>query len=334
MRRRGGARAHADRDDPGLTEPNAHGEPWRPGAVAALTLACVLWAGSAIAAKIALGDGSDSDPSKIGPLQLAFVRFAVAGLLLLVYLRSRGALTAVSKPDRRRLVALGAFGIAATYAVFYGGMRYTSATETTFLVAAEPILIALLARLLLGERLARLQGIGMAAGLAGVYVIVFRGVVPSIEGTVAANAVVTLALVFESYASIIGKDLAKRYDGLTVAAYGMLIGSACLLPLAAWETWVRASWRPGWQELAAIAYLTVLCSALAYGIWYSLLRAHSVSSMAGFLYIQPVLGPVIAYLMLGERMSVWTFAGAAATLIGVWLIAVSPQGRAKTHAFP
>lgn len=323
-----------DRGYSGLIEESGCHEPWRVRSVAALSLACVLWAGSAIAAKVALGDGSDESPAKIGPLLLACVRFAGAGLLLMLYLRARHALVPVERSDRRRLVALGAFGIAATYAVFYGGMRYTSATETTFLVAAEPILIALLARVLLRERLSRLQGLGMAAGLAGVYVIVFRGIVPTFEGTVAANTVVTLALVFESYASILGKDLVRRYDGLSVAAYGMVIGSVCLLPLAIWEASMRVAWRPGWPEIAAVVYLTVLCSALAYGIWYSLLRRHSVSSMAGFLYIQPVLGPVFAYLLLGERMSVWTFVGAAATLAGVSLIALPERKRRPASSAP
>jgi len=308
-----------------LTEATEASRPWRLGSAAALAAACVLWAGSAIAAKVAIGDGAAPAGEKMGPLLLACVRFAVGGLLLLVYQWARRELRPVARADAGRLVSLGALGIALTYAVFYGGMRYTTATETTFLVAAEPILIALLARTLLGERLAAAQAAGLTVGLLGVYVIVFRGLVPRAEGSVVANAVVTVALVFESYSSIVGKELTRRYAGLTVASYGMLIGAAFLAPWAVWETWIRGAWTPGWPEVWAVAYLTVVCSCLCYGIWYSLLKGHSVSSMAGFLFIQPMLGPVYGYVLLGERVSLWTVAGAAAIVGGVWLVAMAQR---------
>ncbi len=292
-----------------------------------MTLACALWAGSAIAAKVAIGHGPNPTAAKLGPLSLACLRFGVAGALLLGYLRVTGQLVAIARTDRWRFVALGTMGIGITYAVFYGGMQYTTATETTFLVAAEPILIAVLARFVLGERLQAAQAVGLAVGLLGVYVIVFRGVIPNLEGTVIANAIVTLALVFEAYSSVVGKGLTGRYPGLVVAAYGMLIGALFLVPAAAAEFARRPHWMPGWPELAAVGYLTVLCSCLCYGIWYSLLERHSVSSMSGFLFIQPVLGPVYGMAILGEHMSIATAVGAAITLAGVWLVAASGSRR-------
>jgi drug/metabolite transporter (DMT)-like permease len=299
--------------------------------VAALVLACVLWAGSAIAAKVAMGDGANVSPAKMGPLLLACVRFGVAGGLLAAYLGLRRELEPIRKGDGWRFVALGALGIALTYAVFYGGMRFTTATETTFLVAAEPILIALLARAFLAEALQPRQAAGLTVGLAGVYIIVFRGLVPHAEGSVWANAVVTAALVFEALSSVLGKDLVRRYAGLVIASYGMLIGSAFLAPAAVWETLHRPPWRPGAAELVSVAYLTLLCSCLCYGIWYSLLKKHTVSSMAAFLFIQPLLGPVYGALILGEHVSLWTLTGAAATVAGVWMVAASRDGNGHSR---
>ena len=307
----------------------SHRERWSIKSAIALSLACAVWAGSAIAAKVVIGHGSHPPVDKLGPVSLACIRFGVAGLLLLVYLRMTGRLQTLDRSDRRRMTLLGCTGIGVTYAVFYGGMQYTTATETTFLVAAEPILIVVLARALLGERLLPAQAIGMVVGLCGVYVIVFGGVVPRLEGTAVANAIVTLALVFEAYASVIGKALTRRYPGLMVAAYGMLIGSLFLLPGAIFETYHRPAWKPGWPELIATAYLTLLCSCLCYGIWYSLLERHSVSSMSGFLFIQPVLGPIYGMALLGESLSVATAAGAAITLAGVWMIASTRPGQKR-----
>lgn len=305
------------------------GEPerWRLRSALALSLACVLWAGSAIAAKVAIGHGAYPAADKIGPISLGCLRFGIAGLLLLWYLRATGRLAAVDRQDRWRFTVLGVMGIGVTYGVFYGGMQYTTATETTFLVAAEPILIAVLARSLLGERLQPAQAIGLAVGLFGVYVIVFRGFVPSLQGTVLANAVVTIALLFEAYASVVGKDLTRRYPGLPVAAYGMVIGALFLLPAALLEASRRPVWKPGWPEIAAVAYLTLLCSCLCYGIWYSLLERHSVSTMSGFLFIQPVLGPIYGIVLLGESLSIATAFGAIATLAGVWMVAAARSSK-------
>jgi drug/metabolite transporter (DMT)-like permease len=301
---------------------------WSPAPAAALTVACVLWAGSAIAAKVAIGDGSDPPMAKVGPFALSCLRFAIGGALLFGYQWLRRDLFSVRRDEVGRLLSLGGLGIALTYAVFYGGMRHTTATETTFLVASEPILIAVLARLMLDERLTARQGSGLLVGLIGVYVIVFRGLVPRSEGTVIANGIVTLALVFESYSSIVGKALTRHRPGLTVAAYGMLIGAALLCPAALWECRGRGAWRPGAPEIASVAYLAILCSGVCYGIWYSLLKRYSVSSMAGFLFIQPMVGPVLGYLLLRETMSPWTAIGAAAIVAGLWLIASPRRARA------
>lgn len=297
---------------------------WAPAL--ALALACVLWAGSSIAAKVALGSSSAIHPGKLGPFTLASVRFGVGGALLFAYLRARGQWPRISPSDRLPFAALGAFGIALTYAVFYAGMRFTTATETTLLVAAEPLLIALLARTILAERLTARQNTGLMTGFAGVYLIVVRGLIPRVEGTVIANGVVALALVFEAYSSIVGKKLTMRYPGLAVASIGMMIGAVLLGPFAAYEIIRLQRAPPGIGEAVAVAYLTLVCSCLCYGIWYSLLRRYTVSSMAGFLFIQPLLGPIYGYILLHETLTRWSAAGAALIVLGVWLVASRTRG--------
>ena len=296
-------------------------------------LACALWAGSSVAAKVALSSSSTIPPGKVGPFLLAAVRFGLAGALLFAFCRWRGYWRPIPSRDRRAFVALGTFGIAFTYGVFYGGIRFTTATETTLLVAAEPVLIALLARAVLGERMRATQISGMLVGLAGVYLIVMRGLTPTLQGTAVANAVVTGALVFEALSSVIGKRLTQSYPGLQVAALGMLIGAAVLLPFAVHETIAHHVGLPGPVEVLAIVYLTLVCSALCYGIWYLLLPRFSLSSMAAFLFIQPVLGPVYGYLLLGERMGIWTILGGGLVMLGVWLVAAyteNGQSRGRT----
>lgn len=309
------------------TGPRTASVSWPPGATVALVLACILWAASSIAAKVALGDGSAAANGTMGPFTLAAVRFGVGGAVLYAFLRIRGHWMPVRPEDRGRFLLLGGLGIGLTYMVFYGGMRFTTATETTLLVAAEPVLIALLARMILRERLTPLQGSGLAVGVAGVYLIVVRGLVPRAEGTVLANAVVAVSLVFESYSSIVGKRLTSTYPGLVVAATGMLLGAAMLAPFAVHEALSRGMSTLGAAQWSAVAYLTLVCSCLCYGVWYSLLRRYPVSKMAAFLFIQPLLGPVYGYVLLGETMTMWTVAGAVLVVAGVWMVAAPSAAR-------
>jgi drug/metabolite transporter (DMT)-like permease len=290
-----------------------------------LVLINIFWAASSVIAKIAL--------TSMGPSTLSFARSAPAGLLLYLLLRARGERIHIDRKDYLRFFFLGAFGLAATYSIFYSGMKGTSANEATLLIAAEPIVIALMARVVLGERLREVQVLGMAVGFAGLYVIIMRGLTPTFGGTALANAVITLALCFECYASVIGKQLSARYSGLTIVTVEMMVGAAVLLPLAAFEI-VRGSYAPAGPAVwGSVAYLSLVCSFFCYGVWFWMLPRYNVSSMAGFLFIQPMLAPFINYLVGGERLGAWTVAGAGLVMTGVWLVAVWGE-RARTQPEP
>jgi len=234
----GGFGAHTGNTGLNGGSTRAAGE-WTLSRTLVLGMICVFWAGSSVAAKIALGDGGAAGQGKIGPFTLASLRFGAAGLLLVLLLRTRHELVPIARDDLLRFVLLGALGIAITYAVMYGGLLYTTATETTLLFGAEPVLIALLARLVLGEHLRSAQSVGMMLGLIGVYLVVFRGLAPRFEGTIVANAIVSGSMLFEAYASVLGKRLTGRYPGLMVAAIEMLVGSVLLVPFAVRELATR-----------------------------------------------------------------------------------------------
>lgn len=292
------------------------------GAGTALMLAVinVLWAASAIAAKAALG-GLGGASRGVGPWTLGFVRFAPAAIAFLLYLRVSRRWRPILAEHRKDYLLLGLFGLAFTYGVFYGGLQWTSATEGTLLVSAEPVFIALIARLVLREQLARTQWLGLALGLLGVYLLVNRGIEPKVSAPALGNAWIAVALCFEAYSGVIGKRLARQYPGLMVLAVEMLVGSAAMLPLALREVVAGRSAWPSLPVTIGIAYLAFVCTVFCYGVWFHLLPRLKLSSMAGFLYIQPLMGPVYGRLLLGERLSLWTIAGGLAVVAGVCLVA-------------
>jgi drug/metabolite transporter (DMT)-like permease len=289
-------------------------------AVLLLIVINLFWAASSVTAKIAL--------TSMGPCTLSFARSAPAAVLLYLLIRLRGGRVRVERRDYGRFFFLGAFGLAATYSIFYSGIQGTSVNEATLLIAAEPILIALMARVALGERLSQVQTLGMAAGFAGLYVIIMRGLLPRFDGTAVANTVIALALCFECYASVVGKQLSIRYSGLMIVAVEMGLGAMVLAPFAVGEI-VRGSYAPAASAVwASVAYLSLVCSFFCYGVWFWMLPRYKVSSMAGSLFIQPMMAPIINFLIGGERLGAWTIAGACLVMLGVWLVAiVGEKGR-------
>lgn len=290
----------------------------------------LFWAASAAPAKIAVG-GNPPAPGTFGPFQLAFLRITIGAVLMALALRSFHMPMRIARQDVGRFVLAAFFGIVVTYSVFYTGMRSTTASEGSLLFAAEPILIALIAWPTLHERLTRRQVIGMGAGFLGVYAIVCQGWVPRISGAVIGNAVVFASIIFESGASVIGKSLTTRYPGLQVVAVEFGIGALILLPLAGWET--ATSWNgwPGAPQIWSVVFLGTICSFFCYAIWFHLLPRIQISTMAGFLFIQPMLGPFYGRILLGETIGPWTIAGAALVLTGIYLVALGamPSSIAK-----
>lgn len=287
-----------------------------------LALINLAWAASAINAKIALGPLHGPTAGHIGPLTLAFARFAPAALLLALWLWLRRGLPRFERADWRTVALTGCVGMGVTYAIFYGGMNWTTATDCVLIVASEPILMAFMAWALLGERIRRAQGVGLFLGFGGVYLIVCDGFLPKGSSAELGNAAIVLALCFESYASVAGKRLTRRYGGLPVLAAQMALASLVLLPLTVFEITGRGGLTmPAPAPLAAIAYLVVVCTLIGYGVWYALLPRLRISAMAAFLFIQPVMGPIYSAILLHEHLDRWTAIGGGLVLTGVWLVA-------------
>ncbi len=271
----------------------------------------VLWGASSVAAKYSL--------TAMGPFTLTILRFLPAGLLILFISRRQGGRTQICKGDGFSFFLMGLVGIALTYAVFYMGMQRTTATDSSLIFACEPLLIALCARIFLKERLRTRQWAGMSVGLAGIWLI---------AGQAVGNQIALLALCLESTTTIIGKRLTMRYPGLFVAGIEMVIGALLLLPFALLEMY-RTPIHLTWQAIAGLLYLSLICSALCYGVWYHLLFRFPVSAMGVFILVQPMTGPFYGWLLRGESLKAGSAIGGLMVMIGIALTVISKASIGK-----
>jgi drug/metabolite transporter (DMT)-like permease len=292
-----------------------------PAADLALLLANVVYGTSYVVTRLTL-------PS-VPPAALALVRLAVGTAVLWPLARARGDPPRIAPGDGRAIRWMGVLGFAAAFALANWGIARSTATNAALLITVEPITVILLSPLLLGERLTGREALGAALALAGATLVVINGIpgltvalVPHWQGDL---LLLASGGAYGSY-SLIGRRVLARHPAVVVTARSMLWGAVALLPLAAAE-WLAVG-PPRWTAagVAGTLYLALVITALGYLAWNWALERVAAPRAAIFLNVQPLVGTLLGVLGLGEPLSLFTVAGGAMILLGLWLT-VRPEAR-------
>jgi drug/metabolite transporter (DMT)-like permease len=302
-------------------------EAWR--AVAAAIVANVLGGTSYALTKVALAGLTETTIVVVRTLVALAVLVPLAGPPLEALLRAGGA-------TRARLVAMGAAGYALPLVLASYGIRHSTATNASLLIGVEPLGIAFLGALVLGERIGRARVLAFALGIVGATVLVVDGI-PLLTLTYAPHPVGDLLLIAAGLAwapyTIAGKQLLARHDPIAVSAASLVVALLCLLPVAAVEE-ARAVWEPASipTALAAAAVLGLVVSAGMTVLWNAALRSMDASRLAGFVFLQPLAGVALGALVLGEAVGRYALLGGALVLAAVYLLIVEERALASSAA--
>ncbi|MFG2030111.1 DMT family transporter [Streptomyces sp. NPDC048825] len=289
-----------------------------------LTVAGAAW-GTAGAAASLIYRASD-----MGPIALSFWRCA-GGLLLLLaarLLRPRPRRTARPRlRPRTTLLRIGitGLGLAVFQTAYFAAVEATGlAVATVVTLGAGPVLIALGARLTMGERLGRGGTAAVIGALAGLAVLVLGG-----EGATVRPWGVALALASAAGYSVMtlltrwwGRDGGADASSTTVGAFA--VTTLCLLPFG-----LTAGLVPHTTELALVlallAYVAAIPTALAYALYFAGAAVVRSATVSVIMLLEPVSAAVLAVGLLGERLT-------AATLGGTLLMLGSVAGLAVAEA--
>ena len=256
----------------------------------------------------------------IPPFTLIFLRFFIASLFLgILYLRTRSP--KVDRADRWRiiltsLIVPGLYFLAETY-----GLKLSSATSVSLLVATIPIFTAIFAFLLLKERIGLWRGTGIGLSVIGVGTILtaLPGKADGWQLAQAGNLLGLGAAVCAGLYMALGRDLLNRYSPLTITTFQALAAVVIFLPLASLEWFTHQ-----WVELdvltfVAVIYLALFCSVLAFFLWNYGISRLEASRAAVFTNLVPVFTVFGAYFLLGENIYPGQMIGGALVIGGVTL---------------
>jgi len=241
---------------------------------------------------------------------LVFARTAVGAAVLLPLALSSGIPTIVRR-HWKPLLGFAFFEIIAAWFLLSDAERHLTSSMTGLLIAASPIIAAILDRFTGGERrLGFKRIIGLAVGLSGVAVLAG----PHLAGG-SAWPIIEVLLVATCYA--IAPLIAARHLG-DVPALPMTatcLGFAALVygaPAAA--TWPTEM--PSTRVLLALAGLAVICTALAFIVFFALIREVGAPRALVFTYVNPAVALLAGVIVLNEPVTAWHIAGLALVLTG------------------
>ena len=282
-----------------------------------LILANILWAASYVAAKFALRDTSLN-------IMLA-LRMGIAALILLPLLIARRRDLRLIRQSLPQLLILALVGFVINKLLEYGGLALTTASDVALLIASESIFTAILSWVLLRERFKPLAGFALLLGFIGVYLIVERSFSPNIPSgggiwRIIGDLLVILALLIEAFYTVRGKVLLIKYPPLLITAASIVISTLFWMPVAAWE-FLSVGWHPlGLMAWLSIGWMALMSTAIAYLAWFQGLAKVDGSAAASTLFIQPLLGTILAIMLLHDQLTPMTIIGGILIIASVYLI--------------
>lgn len=279
--------------------------------------AAALWGGMYVVSKW----GFDLLP----PVTLAFLRVALGAATLLLVVRLVYPRRSFSRRDWRAFTFLGLW-VAVTMVTQFVGTDLTTASEGALVTILTPVFTLALGAVVLDELLTRRKMVGTALALIGTVLVLAGRYDPTTLGVGSAAGIALLVAASAGWAAytVWGKPLIRRYSALETATYSTVAAVpmlAVLVPVELYALDVSPTSLPTTGPLvAAIAYLGVLSTAVAWYCWYKGLEFVDAGTVAVYFFAQPVVGAALGALFLGEPLGVWFVIGGAVMGIGTYLV--------------
>ncbi|MDP9896877.1 drug/metabolite transporter (DMT)-like permease [Variovorax boronicumulans] len=263
------------------------------------------------------------------PVTLIAARTLVAGLLLLAVLRRRGVKLPTAPAMWGRFALQACLNSVLPFTLIAWAERSVDAGLATILNSTSPIFIFLLGLGMGGaERptLRRLFGVG--AGLAGICLIVGFEALHGLGHSLLAQIGLVAAAVCYGCAAMFGRVF-KGLDPMVPAAGSLLSGAGMLLPasLAIDRPWTLA---PSAASMMAVLALAVVSTALAFTIYFRLIKTLGPMSTAAQAYLRVPIGVTIGVVFLGEALSPTAWIGLACIVAGVVAMTMPARRGAPT----
>ena len=289
------------------------------GAIA-LSLAAAIWGGVYVVSRVVL--------RTIPPVPLVTLRILMTLLVLApVYLRRRRRASA-----QEYLLALlsGTAGFGLSLVAQFYGTALSPAHIGSLITASSPAFIALLAVPVLGDRLRGTQVFALGLALLGAVVVMGPG-----GGGASLGGVLALLLAAVTWAlyTVLNRRLARTQDLTFINFWTAAFALAFLLPLSLrgiglpYAHFSLALW-------GGLLYIGIISTTVAMYLWNYGFTQLPAATGGLFMFVQPLVGTLLGVALLGEKLGVWLWPGAALIVAGVYISLRESRGRRADSLAP
>jgi drug/metabolite transporter (DMT)-like permease len=286
-----------------------------------LALASLIWSGQGIAVKVL-------DPH-LGPIAITFLPFYITTLLfvpLLIRMRHKNPSAArLSGKDWIRFIVAGVGGQVLAQLGMTWGISKSLASNGAILNLLIPVISAVLASLMLKERLTLLRTASLAIGLVGVAFLSIGDIRQASFGSMkflTGNLLIFGGCFGSSFYNVYCKGLMQKFQEVEILIYSYITASVFSIPLFIWiePFHLRSLSSFDGKSIAAFLFLAFFMYGASMLLFFKALQHLDVTTASTSLYLVPVFGVLLAASLLGERLSVAALVGAAIVLISTILV--------------
>jgi len=291
-------------------------------AVGVLIVAMLVWASSFIALKSSIGP--------IGPMSVIFGRMFIASLCFLYFIKSFMKLK-FTKDDIKYIALMVAFEPCMYFIFEAKALQYTTAGQVGMITSMMPLITAVGAGIFLKELISKKLILGSLIAVAGaIWLSLSASSSESAVNPLLGNTLELFAMICGAGYAISIRHLTKKFSALFLTAIQAFVGFAFFLPFAIWEynTMVMDFTQ---EALLWVLYLGVIVTLGGYGLFNYALSKVEASKAGMFINLIPVFTLMLAFLILGEKMSYIEMVASMVILSGV-IITQIPTEKIKNFA--
>ena len=276
-----------------------------------LILASSIWGGMYVVVKMVV--------SVIPPLELVWLRYlvAIAALFIIGFITKQS--WRIEKRHVLIIIAIGIIGNAISIVAQETGTMLSTAQMGAIITSSTPAFMVIFARFILKERLTIKKGISVCLATIGVFLIVGIGNM-SMSSTLGGVSLVVAALTW-ALMSVLVKRLPSDYSQIVVTTYSVLVALIVLTPFVLprlHEINISQLTHP--TIWGGLLYLGIVSTAGGFLLWNRGLQMLNASTGGIYFFFQPLVGALLGWLMLGEKISAAFWIGSILILLGVLFV--------------
>lgn len=255
----------------------------------------LIWSSTWLAIKIGL--------ETLPPFLSAAIRFFIAFITLSIYAIKLKLTIPRDLRSHVFFILFSLINFSIGYGLVYWGEQYINSGLTSVLFSVMPFYVAFLSiKMLPSEKISLKKILGITTGFGGVAIIFWDQLYLSDSMSVYGMLAVLLSPAFSALGTIIGKKASATYHAVTLNTFPLLYTSLALLAVHfVTESGISANFTL--PAILSLFYLGIFGTAIAFVLYFSLLKTTSAVLMSLITFITPPLALFWGWLVLGERIS-------------------------------